>query len=331
MKCPGCQNELDASSSFCPYCGSRLGQAGAIVGAGSHSSHGGMAVGLILLLVLGGLFATGELVPLATRAYDGTRTILTSVICLYPPLCPGSGYTSTPGKASYDQQVLLIFAQDFSSLSYNVTAVPQADSYGFGPAYLLNGHSDTGYWYQVGVAYDWPLASGTSYDAGFHFTWEVFDPNGTTNNPTLRNVPDNVNANDTVGLSLSFSAGNVLMSALDYNTGASSLHSYPAAGGSRFVGSSGFSGTRTPTSLMTEWYHPDPNWTRMKQVSYSENTVSVSSAWACISEYVPPNPSSSVYSSCSSQLFIGNSPQPYSYHGLVTYTSQNQFLTGPSS
>jgi hypothetical protein len=29
-----------------------------------------MAIGLILLLVLGGLFAAGELYPLATRAYD---------------------------------------------------------------------------------------------------------------------------------------------------------------------------------------------------------------------------------------------------------------------
>src|SRR3989442_5323896 len=112
MKCPGCQNELDASSSFCPYCGSRLGQAGAIVGAGSHSSHGGMAIGLILLLVLGGLFATGELVPFVTRAYDGTRTIFTRVICLYPPLFSGSGYTATPRKASYDQQGLLNFWQN---------------------------------------------------------------------------------------------------------------------------------------------------------------------------------------------------------------------------
>src|SRR3989454_11429792 len=123
MKCPVCQNELDASSSFCPFCGSRLGQAGASIGSASHSGLGGMAIGLILLLVLGGLFATGELVPLATRAYDGTRTILTSVICLYPPLRPGSRYTATPWKATSDQQVLSLFAQTFSSLSYNVTAL----------------------------------------------------------------------------------------------------------------------------------------------------------------------------------------------------------------
>ena len=330
MKCPFCREGIAADAGFCPYCGNRLGQVAVSAGSASGSGHAGLAVGLILLLLIGGLFAVGQLSPLVTRAYDGGRQILTSVICLYPSLCPNSGYTTTNGKASYDQQVLLVFSQDFSSLSYNVTAVPQADSYGFGPAYLLNGHSDTGYWYQVGLAYDWPLSSGTSYDAGFHFTWEVFDPNGTTNNPTLSNFPDNVNANDTLGLSLYFQSGSVVMSSFDYNTGASSSHRYTAGGGSRFVGSSSFSRSSTPTSLMTEWYHPDPNWTTMKQVSYSENAVSVSSGSVCISEYVPPNPNSSVYSSCSSSMFFSSSAQPYSYHGLSTYTSQNVFQTGPS-
>ena len=330
MKCPFCQNELVAYTSFCPHCGNRLESPTYHSPPKSHSNHTGLAIGLILLLVLGGLFAAGMLTPLATRIYDDTQRLLSGVFCLYPPLCPGSGYTTTPGKASYDQQVSLVFSQDFSSLSYNVTAVPQQDSYGFGPSYLLNGKSDSGYWYQVGVAYNWPLASGTSYVSGFHFIWEVFDPNGTTTNPTLSNIPDNVMANDTVNLSLYFSGGNVVMRAHDYNTGASSSHSYTAAGGSKFVGSTGLSTSSTPTSLMTEWYHPDPNWTTMKQVTYSENSVAISTARACISEWVPPNPSSGVYSSCSSQMVLGSTAQAYSYHGINTYTSQNMFQTGAS-
>ncbi|SRR5579864_5487327 len=330
MKCPYCQNDLHAQTSFCPYCGNNLASPTyARVGA-QKSGHAGAAVGLIILLVLGGLFLSGQLTPLASRLYDDSRNVLTGVMCLYPPLCPGSTYTTTSGKASYDSQVSFTFSQDFSSLSYNVTAVAQSDSYGFGPAYLLNGHSDTGYWYQIGLAYNWPLSSGTSYDSGFHFIWEVFAPNGTTNNPSLSNIPDNVNANDTVGLNLYFSGGKVIMSAVDYNTGASMSQSYTAAGGSRFVGSSGFSGSTTPTSLMTEWYHPDPNWTTMRQVVYSESSTAVASGWACISEYVPPNPNSGVYQSCSSQMILTNSPQAYSYHGLNTFSSQFSFQTGPS-
>src|SRR3989441_6010744 len=330
MNCPYCHAALDGYHSFCPYCGSQLGQAGTSVSAAPHSGHAGIAVGLILLLALGGLFASGELVPLATRAYDGTRTILTTVMCLYPPLCPNPGYTTTQGKASYDQQMLLIFSQGFSFMSYNVTAVPQKDSYGYGPSYLVNGLSDSGYWYQVGLAYNWPLASGTSYVSGFHFIWEVFYPNGSTNNPVLSRIPDRVNQGDTVQLSLSYAGTSVIMGTLDYNTGASSSHSYTAGGGSIFKGSSSSRATRTPTSLMTEWYHASPSEPSMKQVTYSEQDVPISSGWICIGEYAPSSPNSVVFGQCSSELLFGSQTQQYSYHGLIAYANQNMFQTGPS-
>src|SRR5205807_3590705 len=270
MKCPVCQGELQASSSFCPYCGTSLDWTGSNRTGSPPSKHIGTAIALIVLLVVGSLFATGILVPAVTRLYDDARSVLRNLTCLDPALCTNSTFPTTAGKATYDQQVSMIFTQSFQALSFNVTAVSQTDSSGFGPAYLLNGLSDTGYWYQVGLAYNWPLASGTSYVSGFHFIWEVFYPNGTTTNPVLSRVPDDVNQGDTVLVSLSFSSGSVVMSNLDYNTGASSSHSYTTGGGSIFKGSSSSRGTRTPTSLMTEWYHASPSETSMKQVSYSE-------------------------------------------------------------
>ena len=287
-------------------------------------------MGLIALIVLGGLFASGVLVSAATRLYEDARNVLRNLTCLNPALCTNSTFPTTTGKATYDQQMSLVFTQDFYSLSFNVTAVPQTDSSGFGPAYLLNGLSDTGYWYQVGLAYNWPLASGTSYDSGFHFIWEVFYPNGTTNNPVLSRVPDNVNQGDTVRLSLSFSSGSVIMSTFDYNSGASSSHPYTAAGGTIFKGSSSSRGTRTPTSLMTEWYHAGSFEPSMKQVTYSEQNVPVSSGWICIGEYAPSNPNSAVFGQCSSELLLGSQTQQFSYHGLNAYASQYLFQTGPS-
>jgi hypothetical protein len=333
MKCPICQGELQDSSSFCPFCGTRLDWSNAARTAPAPSKHIVTAIGLIALVVAGSLFATGILVPVTTRLYDDVRSILRNLSCLTPSLCTNSTFPTTPGKATYDQQVSLIFAQDFNALNYNVTAVAQTDSSGYGPAYLLNGLSDTGYWYQIGLAYNWPLASGNGYDSGFHFIWEVFAPNGTTNNPVLSRIPDNVNPGDTVGLSLSFSGitDMVTMYVVDYNTGASSSHSYTANGGRIFTGSSSASGTRTPTSLMTEWYHPSPSETSMKQVTYSEFNIQISKAWMCIGEYVPPNPNSLVYAQCTgSQLALTSQLQQYSYHGLNSYASQNVFQTGPS-
>lgn len=332
MKCPVCHGELQVSSSFCPYCGTRLDGAGSSRPVSSSSRHVGTGIGLIALLVAGTLLATGVLVPAATRLYDDARNALRNLACLNPAFCTNSTFPTTPGKATYDQQVSLIFAQDFNMLNYNVTAVSQTDSSGYGPAYLLNGLSNTGYWYQVGLAYDWPLASGNGYDSGFHFIWEVFLPNGTTNNPVLSRIPDNVNSGDVVGLSLSFSGGTnmVTIYAVDYNTGAYSSHSSAAGGGTIFTGSSSASSTRTPTSLMTEWYHPSPSETSMRQVTYSSN-FQVSKAWICIGEYVPPNPNSLVYSQCTgSALTLTSQLQKYSYRGLITYASQYEFQTGPS-
>jgi hypothetical protein len=288
-------------------------------------------VGLIALIVLGGLFASGILLPAATRFYNDARNLLRNLTCLNPALCTNSTFPTTTGKATYDQQISLIFRQDFLNLlRFNVTAVPQTDSSGFGPAYLLNGLSDSGYWYQVGLAYNWPLASGTSYSSGFHFIWEVFYPNGSTSNPALSRIPDNVNQGDIVRLSLSFSGGSVFMDTLDYNTGASSSHSYTAGGGTIFKGSSSSRATRTPTSLMTEWYHASPSEPSMKQVTYSEQNVPISSAWICISEYAPSNPNTSVFGQCSSELLLGSQTQPYSYHGLNAYANQYMFQTGSS-
>src|SRR6267143_942884 len=329
MKCPVCHGELLVSSSFCPYCGTRLDWASSTRPVSFSSRHIGTGIGLIVLLVAGTLLATGVLVPAATSLYDDARNVLRNLACLNPALCTNSTFPTTQGKATYDQQVSMIFAQDFNALNYNVTAVPQTDSSGYGPAYLLNGLSNTGYWYQVGLAYDWPLASGKGYDSGFHFIWEVFTPNGTTNNPVLSRIPDNVNPGDTVQLSLSFFGGNVVMSASDYNTGANSSHSYTAAQGTTFVGSSSTSNTRTPTSLMTEWYHPSPSETSMKQVTYSKIGSTIQSAWICIGEYVPPNPNSLVYAQCTSTpLILTSQFQQYSYHGLNTYVNNYQFQTG---
>jgi len=333
MICPIWHGELQTHSGYSPFCGTKLDTSG-ITGPASiqtsHSSHIGLAIGLIVLLVVGGLFATGALTPDVTKLVDDARNALHNLTCLSPGLCGNSTYPTTNGKATYDQQVSLIFAQSYQSLTYNVTAVAQTDSSGFGPAYLLNGLSDSGYWYQVGLAYNWPLASGSSYDPGFHFIWEVFLPNGTTNNPVLSRTPDNVNSGDTVSLSLSFQGGSVAMYSSDPSTGASSSHTYTAGGGTIFTGSSSARSSRTPTSLMTEWYHSGAYETTMKSATYTEVGPPIQSAWVCIGEYVPPNSNSIVYAQCSSALILTSQMQSYSFHGLNTYASQYSFQTGPS-
>src|SRR5207244_13098146 len=74
--------------------------------------------------------------------------------------------SSTIPPASYDEQLGTTFTQSFTSIAYNLTAIQQSDSNGYGPAYLLNGLGSTGYWYQIGLPYDWPYVAG-GYNPSF--------------------------------------------------------------------------------------------------------------------------------------------------------------------
>src|SRR5208283_2481493 len=131
--------------------------------------------------------------------------------------------------AVYDEQLGITFAQSFSSMAYNVTAVGQSDSNGYGPAYLLNGLTNAGYWYQVGVSFDWPNLGG-GYAAGFAFNYEVFNSRGDSVFPSqgggLANFSGSVSSGDNIALRLFFSGGNITMSAKDVTSGATASTSY---------------------------------------------------------------------------------------------------------
>ncbi len=191
----------------------------------------------------------------------------------------------------YDEQVGETFTQSFTSLEYNVTAVAQVDSDGYGPAYLLNGLSGAGYWYQVGLAYDW---GGTA--SGFVLAYEVFNTTGVSIFPSnggggAATFSGPVNQGDCVLFNLYFGtgsfAGKAVMYALDYNTNSYALETYSAEGASNFVGNpnSTLNMHGFFTGLMTEQYHANPYYGSEQFVTYSNQAFALSAAWLWIDEY----------------------------------------------
>jgi hypothetical protein len=209
-----------------------------------------------------------------------------------PSTTNASGIVTAPNP-SYDVQELMAFAPSYSGLDVNVTAVAQCDANGYGPSYLLNGLSNTGYWYQVGINWDWPLQSG-GYSPGFGFVSEAWAPGGLTRAPASSAFSGTVNPGDTVELSLSFSGGQLVASAHDLNTGAEGSTSYPARAATVFVGTEAqqsrsrfsFATRGYFTGLMTEWYHVNPSVNGVEQkVTYSENTTAIASATLGVDEW----------------------------------------------
>jgi hypothetical protein len=259
---------------------------------------------------------------------------------------------SGPNPA-YDEQFILGFEENFtSSISYNVTLRAQNDSYGYGPAYLLNGLTDSGYWYQAGVAWDLGESSGGQqqheqfqYAPGFRFVYEVWNtatqesvfPLSGGTLPTTFLADDG----DIVLLSLNMTGdGEISMTAFDWNTSARGAAQYDAYGASQFLGFRD-KVTPYPTSLLTEWYHVLPYFCSDEPVVYSSDVAPLSAAWMSIDEWNLTGALTSQYfnSSLTGECCIfstGNQPVSFQEpsvfrsltdNGTTIYADATEFVT----
>jgi hypothetical protein len=262
-----------------------------------------------------------------------------------PPMYPPGHPMPLQGLngSVYDEQLGLTFTQNFTSLVYNVTAIEQKDPVsGTGPAYLLNGLSDTGYWYQVGVSWDW--APGQAPGTGFDMIYEVWNTTQGSVFPAgggggLLGFSGPVNPGDSVSIQLHFASGQVVMLASDRNTGANASVSYSSEGASSFVGLPGNTANYNGyfSGLMTEWYHASLYTGDEQKVIYNSSSP-VSSAWMWIDEFGCTNSNCTTRSS----VFFHYTPVPVKYTdptflvafsagGATEFSDAYAFITGSQS
>jgi len=345
-QCPKCQAEVWEGYGFCPNCGAQLAAPGGygaippttgetgVPEAGRRSNRIWIVAAALIIVALLVIVSLFVVIPVANRTLSST-----------PLTCPTSGSSALVSEPSpdYDVQELMVFSQSYSQLAFNVTAIAQCDANGYGPAYLLNGLSNTGYWYQVGINWDWPLQSG-GYIPGFGFVSEGWAPGGATRSPSSTPFSGTVNPNDTIELSLAFSGGTVVASARDLNTSASASTSYPANRGSTFVGLQAqqshprfsFATQGYFTGLMTEWYHVNPNANGPGEaVVYSESFTPIASATVGVGEW---NFTSSQPASVFSNIANDGNPidlsaqpnqlQQFALNGFILSADSYEFVTG---
>jgi len=190
----------------------------------------------------------------------------------------------------YDEQVGVTFTQDFSVLAFNVTAVQFTDSSGVGTGYLVNGLTNLGYWYQVGLSYNWPLASG-GVNHGFNMNYEVFDRSDKTE--------------------------------------AVSSQSYTAFG-SIFIGlRSSLAQSGFFTGLMTEQYHRTQYYDARLPVTYNETGTSLASVWMWMDEWNTDTGQSVFRDNTTSPIQLNNSVANYlSSNGTAEVANARGLVTG---
>jgi hypothetical protein len=171
--------------------------------------------------------------------------------------------TGAPATSYYNSEEIN-FLSNFTVLSFTVSAIAQQDAYGYGPAYLLNGLTNEGYWFQVGITYHWPGYSDGHYNyyKGFEFMYDVWYSNESiypsNHHPGIEEM--NIVNGDHVNLKMYFSSnGSVKMSATDSSTWSSRTVSFPGYGANLFVGKGKTIGNKEySTCLMTSWWHDKP-------------------------------------------------------------------------
>lgn len=270
----------------------------------------------------------------ASSFLDAPRPTHHQLASLHDLLPMSAGQSNSP-PAVWDEQEALTFTQNFTNLAYNVTAVPQQDQYGYGPAYLLNGLSSNGNWYQVGLSWDWPY-SGGGYDPGFNLAYEVFNSSGTSVDPSggggLSNYSGAVKMGDIVLLSLYFHTGSVIMYSYDWSTGAFANQTYSAEGAASFQGlTSGTLGANGFfTGLMTEKYYVNQYAGTQQLATYSDPGFALSSAWMWMDEWDPSNSSMFFDASTNSPVSYSNPTQmqSFSYEGATESSDAYVFTTG---
>jgi hypothetical protein len=255
-----------------------------------------------------------------------------------PGTMPFRGHGPPISSSAYDEQIGLTFTQSFTSMEYNVTAVEQTDpTLGDGPAYLLNGLSSSGYWYQVGVSWNW--APGENPGTGFDMTYEVWDTSGNSIFPAdgqggVLAFSGPVNAGDAILLHLYFSnpSQSVVMLAEDTNTGALANETYSSMGATYFAGLPGSMVNQNGffTGLMTEWYHGVPYYANEAEVIYSNPVVAVSSAWMWMDEFNAQTFQGVFSANTSAPISYGDPTrlQELSFNGTTEYSDAHELVTG---
>lgn len=344
LRCSTCEGEVLNGDRYCPNCGAPLTSTHLhrrsttlrppVVSRGRRPerTRARMAVALILVSLLA--------VASFVLVVDPSSYLASSVGSASG--CPSAGSVSTNSSGSspdYDVQQIEVFAQSYHDLAFNVTAIAQCDASGFGPSYLLNGLTNTGYWFQVGIDWNWPLQTG-GFSPGFGFVSEGWAPGGETSASPFVPLSGTVNNGDTIQMTLSLSGGQVIAGVRDVDTGASASTSYAAGAATAFVGSQdqqsqprfSFATEGYFTGLMTEWYHASPNMGgEGKDVTYSSSSTAVPSATVGVGEwnFTGRSPSTifAYAANYGEPLSLTSEPQSFAVAGFSVSASTTEFVT----
>jgi hypothetical protein len=242
----------------------------------------------------------------------------------------GTGFVGSP-RVVWDEQALLSISVDSRSLYTNATVSAVEDKNGYGPAYLLNGATNVGYWYQAGLTYNWGVTGQTpGHYQGFSIITSVFSPNDSAVPRFAYIQPVAMESGKTIRIGLSLQSGCVTMS-WTLPGGSTISERYDSYGASSFVNNSPIQEDAIPaylSGLMTEWWHVDRYYGATAPAFYTLPKLDGSFVGLGVSEFIPGTAGSQLFAN-STQAHLGcDCTTTLSYQNVTETVSWSGFTTG---
>ena len=192
-----------------------------------------------------------------------------------------SYHHNNPGYGP-DLQQYAVIENNTNQISVTFQAVAQPSN-STAPAYLLNGYTNAGNWYQIGISNIWG-GNFSRFDFFVQF-WTaaqlnmIGDPGPLNPYTLVFNLP--IMSNDLVNMSMSINGSNITTTMYDKNSSSVAVvYKYPV-NGTYFIGKqSNYDGNGAFTGVMTEWYNPLPsnsiipvNYSLSSQINYVSQDI----------------------------------------------------------
>ena len=187
-----------------------------------------------------------------------------------------------------DEQIGITFINNMKSLDYYVTAKSDTDANGYGSAFLLNGLTNKGDWFQLGLAYNF----GTTTEEFVVFT-SILPKQPSSQMPKYNayieaklNMPVKIASGDKIGLKMYIQNGKVFCVARDVTQNAQAVTILDAKGATTFIGNKTIDENGGVfTGLMTESWHSFPEKNAIDTEIYTPATPVDSKGWLWIDEF----------------------------------------------
>lgn len=274
------------------------------------------------------------------------ETVLLSILAIacFAGLPPGiSPAIDRPSSVAgspdlYSEALILAVNSTLTHVEFNVTALEQCSDDDIGPGYILAGLTDQGYWYEVGLAWNWPISLDPSGGVanGFHSIYSSYTASGTIQKingyTNTLNMLKGVNDGDLVQLGLSISNGDILMSVHDWNSEITDRLSTSAYSASKFVApKGGFDSNGYYTGVATVEFHGSSFFGDEQRAVYKYPNIPQSSAWMRIEEHTDPG--NTIVFNQQTPVKYNSSPQleNLTYEGTTVASNSTTFMTGTQS